>query len=53
MKKRHHIVVRPIDTTHMEAEIQNFLDIYANAWKDNWGFVRALARRIGPLSRAS
>jgi hypothetical protein len=39
VKKRHDIVVRPIDSKHMEEEIKYFLEIYAKAWKDNWGFV--------------
>lgn len=39
VKKRHQIVVRSIDTKHMEEEIKYFLEIYAKAWKDNWGFV--------------
>lgn len=39
VRKRYDVVIRPIDTAHMQAEIQNFLDIYAAAWKENWGFV--------------
>ena len=39
VKKRHQIVVRPIETKRMEEEIKYFLEIYATAWKDNWGFV--------------
>ena len=39
VKKRHQIIVRTIDTRHMEEEIRYFLEIYAVAWKDNWGFV--------------
>jgi hypothetical protein len=39
VKKRHQIVVRTIDTRRMEEEIKFFLEIYAVAWKDNWGFV--------------
>lgn len=39
VKKRHQIAVRTIDTRHMQEEIQYFLEIYAMAWKDNWGFV--------------
>jgi GNAT superfamily N-acetyltransferase len=39
VKKRHQINIRPIDKKHMKEEITFFLDIYAKAWKDNWGFV--------------
>jgi GNAT superfamily N-acetyltransferase len=39
VKKRHQIAVRTIDTKHLEEEIRYFLEIYAKAWKDNWGFV--------------
>ena len=39
VKKRHQIAVRSIDTRHMREEIKYFLEIYAKAWKDNWGFV--------------
>jgi GNAT superfamily N-acetyltransferase len=39
VKKRHQINIRSIDKKHMNEEIKYFLDIYAKAWKDNWGFV--------------
>ena len=39
VKKRHQIVVRTIDTRRLEEEINYFREIYAQAWKDNWGFV--------------
>jgi len=39
VKKRHQINIRPIDKKHMKEEIKVFLDIYAKAWKNNWGFV--------------
>jgi hypothetical protein len=40
VRKRYEVVIRPIDTAHMQTEIQNFLDIYAAAWKHNWGSCR-------------
>src|SRR5262249_35044757 len=39
VKKRYQINIRPIDKKHMKEEIKFFLDIYAKAWKNNWGFV--------------
>lgn len=39
VKRRHEIVVREIDTRHMEKEIRNFMQIYSQAWKNNWAFV--------------
>jgi len=44
VKRRHKVVVRPIEVRHMEQEIQNFMDIYAQAWQHNWGFVAPTPR---------
>jgi hypothetical protein len=39
VKARYGVVIKQIDTRRMEKEIRNFMDIYAQAWKDNWAFV--------------
>jgi hypothetical protein len=39
VRKRYGVVIRSIDTSRMEEEIRSLLDIYARAWKENWGFV--------------
>ena len=44
VKRRHQVVVRPIEVGRMEEEIKNFLEIYAQAWQHNWGFVAPTAR---------
>lgn len=44
VKRRHQVVVRPIEVGRMEEEIQNFLEIYAQAWQHNWGFVAPTPR---------
>ena len=44
VKRRYEVVVRPIDTGRMEEEIRNFLEIYAKAWAQNWGFVAPTPR---------
>lgn len=33
--------IRSIDTRHLEEDIRTILDIFNDAWSDNWGFVRA------------
>lgn len=44
VKRRHQVVIRQIETRRMEEEIRNFMEIYAQAWKDNWGFVAPTER---------
>lgn len=33
------IVVRPLDLSHLPQELERVVDIYNDAWKDNWGFI--------------
>jgi GNAT superfamily N-acetyltransferase len=39
VRQRYGVVIRSIDTSRMDEEILSYLNIYAQAWKDNWGFV--------------
>jgi hypothetical protein len=39
VRKRYGVVMRSLDRSRMDEEIRSFMDIYASAWKQNWGFV--------------
>jgi hypothetical protein len=50
---------RPIDMRRFEAELETIVDIFNDAWSDNWGFVpmtpaevRYLGRSLKPIVRA-
>ncbi len=52
------ILMRPLDTRRYEEELALIVDIYNDAWSENWGFVpltleegRHLAHEIRPLIR--
>jgi GNAT superfamily N-acetyltransferase len=50
VKTRHQVVIRQIDTKRMEEEIRNFMDIYAQAWTHNWGFVAPTAKEAAQFA---
>lgn len=37
--REHGVTVRPMRRKHLEAEVARFMDVYNEAWGDNWGFV--------------
>ena len=39
LKQRYQVVVRPVDMRNLEEEAERIREVYASAWKDNWGFV--------------
>lgn len=39
VKKREKLVIRELDHANWEAEVDRCLDIYNDAWDENWGFV--------------
>jgi GNAT superfamily N-acetyltransferase len=40
IRKRHNLVIRPVDVKRWDEEIERFRDLYNRAWERNWGFVR-------------
>jgi hypothetical protein len=44
--------VRPIDMSRFEAEMGQAIEIYNDAWSDNWGFVPVTAREVKHLVAA-
>jgi GNAT superfamily N-acetyltransferase len=44
VKERHGVVIREIDTKRMDEEIRSYMNMYAQAWKNNWGFVAPTER---------
>jgi hypothetical protein len=52
------IVVRPLDLSRYDAELKTVIDIFNDAWSENWGFIpfteaemRHTARSMRPLIR--
>jgi hypothetical protein len=41
--------VRPIDMRRFDEEMRQAIDIYNDAWSDNWGFVPVTAREVKTL----
>jgi GNAT superfamily N-acetyltransferase len=39
LRKRHHIVVRRINTYRLRSDVEKMYEIYCSAWERNWGFV--------------
>lgn len=39
IKKMPEVVVRQLDKKHMERDVDFALDVFNDAWQDNWGFV--------------
>lgn len=55
-RRRHEISTRPADLKHLDEEIQLLVNIYNEAWADNWGFLpltdeetQALANSLRPV----
>jgi hypothetical protein len=44
------ISARPIDMKHLEDDLKLIMDVFNDAWSDNWGFVPATAREIKKMS---
>jgi GNAT superfamily N-acetyltransferase len=40
VRRRHNLVIRPVDMKRWDEEIERFRDLYNRAWERNWGFVR-------------
>jgi GNAT superfamily N-acetyltransferase len=40
VRKRHDLVIRPVDMRRWDEELERFRDLYNKAWERNWGFVR-------------
>ena len=40
VRKRHDLVIRPLDMRRWDEELERFRDLYNKAWERNWGFVR-------------
>ncbi|MFV1958332.1 MAG: GNAT family N-acetyltransferase [Planctomycetota bacterium] len=48
---RSKVVFRPIDTKHIDREIDGLLDVYNRCWADNWGFVPATVAEFRHAAR--
>lgn len=46
------IAVRPIDRRRYAEEIRKVVDIFNDAWAENWGFVPLTGARLGHLERS-
>ncbi len=40
LAKRFGVVIRPINMKNLKVEIESCLELYNEAWQDNWGFVK-------------
>ncbi len=40
LANRFKVVIRPIDVRNPEEDIERFRNVYNEAWRDNWGFVK-------------
>ena len=40
---------RPIDPAHLHTELRTIIDIFNDAWAENWGFVPMTADEVGAL----
>jgi hypothetical protein len=51
--KRHaRLAVRPLDRRRYEVEMRTILDIFNDAWSDNWGFVPLTEAELDRLARS-
>ncbi|MDA0652777.1 MAG: N-acetyltransferase [Proteobacteria bacterium] len=53
-KKIEGLVIRRLDMSRYQAELENIIDIFNDAWSDNWGFVplsNAEVRHMGKMLR--
>lgn len=48
----HRAKVRPLDLSRFDAELSVLLDIFNDAWAENWGFVPFTAAEFADLGRA-
>jgi GNAT superfamily N-acetyltransferase len=44
VRRRLRVTIREMNVRHVDRELTSMLEIYAEAWKDNWGFVPPTAR---------
>ncbi len=42
---------RPVDLHNVDAEIRTVIDVFNDAWSDNWGFVPFTERELAKLSK--
>lgn len=40
------VSVRPIDMSRFEQDVRTLMEVYNDAWSDNWGFVQATDREL-------
>ena len=50
VKKRHNIVVRPVDLGQFDRDLSHLKTIYRSAWDENWGFVPPTDAEITQLA---
>jgi GNAT superfamily N-acetyltransferase len=50
VRRRHGIVIRPLNMRRFDDELAIVQDIYRNAWQDNWGFVPPTDNEIRQLA---
>jgi hypothetical protein len=44
------ITVRPVDMRHLEQDVRLIMDVYNDAWCENWGFVPATEREVAKMA---
>ncbi|MGD8541671.1 MAG: hypothetical protein PVI39_05220 [Desulfobacteraceae bacterium] len=52
VRKKEHVVVRPIDMRHFNREVAIIKEIYNAAWELNWGFVPMTDREMNLMAKA-
>ena len=50
LRKRHDLVVRPVDLAQFDRDLAHLQTIYREAWQDNWGFVAPTDEEIKQLA---
>jgi hypothetical protein len=45
------VVVRPVDKKHLDRDVRIVMDIFNDAWKDNWGYVPLTEREIRKMAQ--
>ena len=50
VRQRHGIVVRPIDLSRFDRELETLQGLYRTAWQENWGFVAPTDAEIRQLA---
>jgi GNAT superfamily N-acetyltransferase len=51
VKKKEHVVVRPIDMRQFDREVAIIKEIYNSAWELNWGFVPMTPREMDLMAK--